>query len=43
MAHGGVLSMRYFPRIRGDGPEVEREGGVVSEFSPYSRGWSPGQ
>ena len=33
---------RYFPRIRGDGPDELARNLVNFTFSPYSRGWSQG-
>ena len=32
----------YSPRIRGDGPHRRHCAQQRAQFSPYSRGWSPG-
>ena len=39
--HGSAPGPCHFPRIRGDGPFLDRQNHEALQFSPYSRGWSP--
>ena len=32
---------RWFPRARGDGPEIDQAAGTLLQVSPRTRGWTP--
>ncbi len=40
MARPNNVTVRSFPHARGDGPEVNKGGGVHWTFSPRTWGWS---
>ena len=35
-----AIRLRCFPRTRGDGPRLEKQGIITREFSPHPRGWT---